>query len=261
MDIERLPMKEITNDGVRIAYLDAGPSDGFPVLLIHGFASTAHINWVFTGWVRELTQAGYRVIALDNRGHGISDKSHNPEDYTPELMASDSLALLDHLAIGQAHVMGYSMGARLSAFGAMAAPELVRSLVFGGLGTGMTQGVGFWGPVAEALLAPSLDDVDNPQGRMFRAFADKTKSDRHALAACIESSRKLVDPAELQKLTMPALVAVGTRDEIAGSAAGLAELLPRGRAFDIANRDHQLAVGDRTYKAEALAFFEESMTS
>lgn len=260
MDIERLPMSEISNDGVRISYLDAGPRDGYPVLLIHGFASTAHVNWVFTGWVRTLSQAGYRVVALDNRGHGNSAKSHDPKDYTPELMASDSLALLDHLAIGQAHIMGYSMGARLSAFLAFAAPELVSTLVFGGLGSGMIEGVGEWSPVADALLASSIDDVSSEQGRAFRAFADQTKSDRQALAACIESSRKLVTPAQLATLAMPALVAVGTRDDIAGSAEGLAEKLPDGRVFHILNRDHMLAVGDRTYKAAVVEFYQEQKT-
>ena len=258
MDIDRLPMSEISNDGVRIAYLDAGPRNGYPVLLIHGFASTAHVNWVFTGWVRVLSEAGYRVVALDNRGHGDSEKLHDPEDYTPELMASDSESLLVHLAIGNAHVMGYSMGARLSAFLALAAPEMVRSLVFGGLGSGMTNGVGDWEPVAEALLAPSIDTISNPQARAFRAFADQTQSDRLALAACIESSRKLLQPAELAQLTMPSLVAVGTRDDIAGSANELAAKLPDGRAFDIANRDHMLAVGDRTYKSAVMEFYQES---
>lgn len=260
MDIERLPMSEISNDGVRISYLDAGPRDGYPVLLIHGFASNAHVNWVFTGWVRTLSQAGYRVVALDNRGHGNSSKPHGPKNYTPELMASDSQALLDHLAIGQAHVMGYSMGARLSAFLAFATPEQVGTLVFGGLGSGMTEGVGEWSPVAEALLAPSIDDVSNEQGRAFRAFADQTKSDRRALAACIESSRKLVTPAQLAMLSMPALVAVGTRDDIAGSAESLAEKLPDGRVFRILNRDHMLAVGDRTYKAAVVEFYQETIS-
>jgi pimeloyl-ACP methyl ester carboxylesterase len=86
------------------------------VLLIHGFASTAHVNWVFPGWVKTLDQAGYRVIALDNRGHGESDKPHDPEAYHPETMAADAAGLLDSLNIGSAHVMGYSMGARISAF-------------------------------------------------------------------------------------------------------------------------------------------------
>ncbi|MEX3009389.1 alpha/beta fold hydrolase [Hoeflea sp. TYP-13] len=261
MDIDRLPMNEISNGGVRIAYLDVGPRDGYPVLLIHGFASTAHVNWVFTGWVRMLSELGYRVIALDNRGHGGSEKLHDPSGYTPDLMASDSLALLEFLAIERAHVMGYSMGARLSAFLALAAPELVSTLVFGGLGSGMTEGVGDWGPIADALLAPSIGDVTDATGRAFRAFADQTRSDRQALAACIESSRTLVVPAQLARLTMPALVAVGTRDDIAGSAEVLAGQLPDGRAFDIANRDHMLAVGDRSYKAAVAQFFEESEIS
>lgn len=257
MDIDRLPMSDFSNKGARIAYLDAGPHDGHPVLLIHGFASTAHVNWVFTGWVSALNKAGYRVIALDNRGHGGSEKFHDPKYYTPEQMASDSLALLEHLAIGRAHVMGYSMGARLSAFLALAAPELIATLVFGGLGSGMTEGVGYWGPIAKALLAPSIDDVTDETGRAFRAFADQTKSDRKALAACIEASRTLVTEDQLARLVMPALVAVGSRDAIAGSAATLARQLPDGHAFDIAGRDHMLAVGDKTYKAAVIDFYKE----
>lgn len=261
MEIERLPMKEISNGDVRIAYLDHGPRDGFPVLLIHGFASTAHVNWVFTGWVRFLSEAGYRVVALDNRGHGESEKSHDPEDYTPELMASDSLALLDHLAIGEAHVMGYSMGARLGAFAALSDHARAHTLVFGGLGTGMIKGVGDWKPIAQALLAPTIDLVSNPQARAFRAFADQTNSDRQALAACIEMSRKLVRQEELAGLTMPTLVAVGTRDDIAGSARELAAALPNGRSFDILNRDHMLAVGDKTYKAAVMEFYGETQAA
>ncbi|MEM6463627.1 MAG: alpha/beta fold hydrolase [Pseudomonadota bacterium] len=255
MDVERLPMSEVANGDVRIAYLDAGPRNGFPVLLIHGFASTAHVNWVFPGWVRTLSAAGYRVIALDNRGHGDSEKLYDTADYRPQVMASDASALLDHLAIGHAHVMGYSMGARLAAFLALAEPERARTLVFGGLGSGMIEGVGNWKPIAEALVAPSLDMVTDPQARAFRTFADQTQSDRRALAACIESSRQLVPVEDLGRLTMPVMVAVGTQDTIAGSAEGLASRLPDGRAFDILNRDHMPAVGDRTFKAAVIEFY------
>ncbi|MCY6380390.1 alpha/beta fold hydrolase [Hoeflea prorocentri] len=258
MDFNRLQMDEFENDGVGIAFLDTGPRDGFPVLLIHGFASTAHVNWVHTGWVRGLSEAGYRVVALDNRGHGASEKLHNPAFYSPELMASDSRALLDHLGLGRAHVMGYSMGARLSAFLALQAPDAVRSLVFGGLGAGMIDGVGDWAPVARALLAPSLEDVSDETGKAFRAFADQTKSDRIALAACIEASRTLVQPDQLQQLTMPTLVAVGSKDVIAGSADELASKMPHARAFEIAGKDHMLAVGDKTYKAEVISFYSKA---
>src|SRR5687767_7954586 len=101
-------MHFLDHDGFRIAYIDEGA--GEPVVLIHGFASTHFINWVSPGWVKTLRDAGYRVVALDNRGHGQSSKSYDPEDYRRERMASDSAALLSSLGIGQAHVFGYSMG-------------------------------------------------------------------------------------------------------------------------------------------------------
>ncbi|MCR9134964.1 MAG: alpha/beta hydrolase [Alphaproteobacteria bacterium] len=259
MNIDRIAMSRFNNGDIGIAYFDVGPRDGVPVLLIHGFASTAHVNWVFTGWVRTLSEAGYRVIALDNRGHGESDKPHDAAAYTPPIMAGDSAALLDHLGVASAGIMGYSMGARLCAFLALAQKETARTLVFGGLGAGLIDGVGEWDKIAAALLAPSLDDVTDERGRMFRAFADQTGSDRKALAACIQSSRTLVSPAELNRLTMPALVAVGTKDDIAGSPDRLAAALPDGRAVHIENRDHMLSVGDRIFKSAVLGFYEETL--
>lgn len=258
MNIDRIAMSKFKNGDTGIAYFDVGPRDGRTVLLIHGFASTAHVNWVFTGWVRTLSDAGYRVVALDNRGHGESDKPHNVPSYTPQIMAGDSLALLDHLEISSASIMGYSMGARLCAFLALERQAAARDLVFGGLGAGMIDGVGDWDQIADALLAPSLDDVTDDRGRMFRAFADQTGSDRRALAACIQSSRALVSVEDLKTLKMPALVAVGTKDDIAGSPDRLAEVLPDGRAVHIENRDHMLSVGDRIFKSAVLGFFEEN---
>lgn len=257
MNLDRLQASRFTSGNIEIAWYEAGHPDGFPVLLIHGFASTAHVNWVFPGWFKTLDAAGYRIIALDNRGHGQSDKPHDPEAYHPEMMAQDAAGLLDQLGIASAHVMGYSMGARISAFLSIARPDLVRSVVFGGLGLGMVDGVGDWDPIAEALLAESIDDVTDRRGQMFRAFADQTQSDRRALAACIRTSRTLVAADELGHLPMPALVGVGTRDEIAGSAEGLARLLPQGRHLDIPNRDHMLAVGDKVFKAGVTEFYSQ----
>lgn len=243
-----------------IAYIDRQPEngDGEPVLMIHGFASSHHVNWVAPGWVKTLTEAGYRAIALDNRGHGRSTKSYNPADYKPTLMASDAAALLDHLGIGQAHVFGYSMGARVATFLALEHPEKVATLILGGLGYGMVDGVGDWDPIAEALVAPDAATVTHPRGKMFRAFADQTKSDRDALAACISTSRELLSEADLPRVTQPVLIGVGTTDDIAGSAQKLAALMPNAEAFDIEGRDHMLAVGDRTFKARVLAFLSEN---
>ena len=246
------PESSPENDTLQIAYFDVGPREGEPVLLIHGFASSAHVNWVFTGWVKTLTEAGYRVIAFDHRGHGASDKPHEQEYYTPTLMAHDATNLLDHLKLKNAHFIGYSMGARVSAFVAKSEPQYVRSLTFGGLGIGLVEGVGDWDPIAKALLAPSLDDVTHERGRMFRAFADQTKSDRYALAACIASNRVLVSHAEAAQMAMPTLIVVGEKDDIAGSPHELEAIMPNASSIDVPKRDHMSTVGDRVFKAAVL---------
>jgi pimeloyl-ACP methyl ester carboxylesterase len=248
-------MPSFQNDGVDIAYLDEG--EGEPVVLVHGFASSKEVNWVNPGWVSTVTRAGRRAIALDNRGHGASAKLYDPAAYHSAVMAEDARALLDHLGIQRADVMGYSMGARISAFLAYAHPDRVRSVVLGGLGIRLVDGVGLPESIADALEAPSLADVRDPQGRTFRAFAEQTKSDLKALAACIRGSRQTLSAQECAKLTMPVLVAVGTKDDVAGSAQELAARLPQGRALDIPGRDHMLAVGDRVYKQGVLDFWAE----
>lgn len=245
-------MPTFSSDGVEIAYLDEGTGD--PVLLIHGFASNATVNWVDTGWVRTLTQAGYRAIALDNRGHGRSAKLHDPKDYGGPVMAEDARRLLDHLGLARADVMGYSMGARVTAFLTIGYTERVRSAVLAGLGINMVRGMAGTGPIAHALEAASIDDVTNPTARTFRAFAEQTKSDLKALAACIRSSRDPITAEALGTIRVPALVAVGTHDVIGGSASELAALIPGAEALEITDRDHMKAVGDRVYKEGVLAF-------
>jgi pimeloyl-ACP methyl ester carboxylesterase len=248
-------MPTFRNGPVEIAYLDEGSGD--PVVLVHGFASTKEVNWVQPGWVATLTGAGYRAIALDNRGHGASTKLYAPADYHTPLMASDVRALIGHLGLGRVHVMGYSMGARISAFVALEHPEAVRSVVLGGLGMHLIDGVGLPMSIADALEAPSLSDVTDPQGRTFRAFADQTRSDRRALAACIRGTRQTLSRAQAASIRAPVLVAVGSKDPIAGSAEDLAALIPGARALVIPHRDHMLAVGDKVFKAGVQEFLKE----
>ena len=257
MDLKTPSFKQFRHDGLDLAYFEEGNAAGEAVILVHGFASSAVVNWVNPGWVKTLGDAGYRVIAIDNRGHGKSSRPHDPEAYRPATMAGDVLALADHLGISRFHVMGYSMGARISAFLALAHPERLATLVLGGLGIGMVTGVGDWDPIADALLAPSLEDVTHVRGRMFRAFADQTRSDRIALAACISSSRDLLTEDDAGRIATPTLIGVGTVDDIAGSPQALAALMPAARALDIPGRDHMLAVGDKVFKAAVLAFLAE----
>ncbi|MEA2990359.1 MAG: hypothetical protein QOG83_3070 [Alphaproteobacteria bacterium] len=245
-------MNRFSHDGVEIAFLDQGA--GEPIVLVHGFASNAAVNWLHPGWIAALNRGGRRVIALDNRGHGASSKLYDPAAYHSAVMAQDVRALLDHLGVARADVMGYSMGARIAAFLALAHPARVRSVVFGGLGSHLVDGAGLPESIADALEAPSLAAVTDPQGRAFRAFAEQTGSDRKALAACIRGSRQTLAPVDIAKIAMPALVAVGSKDVVAGSAQELAALLPAGEALDIPGRDHMLAVGDKVFKQGVLDF-------
>lgn len=252
-------MHFFNSDGVRLAYVDipAHEGEGRPVILVHGFASNHAVNWANTLWTTTLARAGRRVIALDNRGHGQSEKLYEPEAYHSHVMAEDVRRLMDHLDLAEADVIGYSMGARITAHLALRHPERVRSAVLGGLGIHLVEGVGLPLGIADAMEAPSLDVLTDPMQRMFRAFAEQTKSDLRALAACIRGSRQTLTREEVMSITLPVLVAVGTNDPIAGSPHELAALLPRGRALDIPGRDHNLAVGDKVHKQGVVAFLAE----
>jgi pimeloyl-ACP methyl ester carboxylesterase len=248
-------MASFKNGDVEIAYFDEG--EGEPIVLVHGFASTKEVNWLNPGWVRTLSAAGRRAIALDNRGHGQSSKLYDPAAYHSARMADDVRALLDHLKIERADVMGYSMGARITAFLALNHPARVRSAILGGLGIKLVDGVGLPETVAEAMEAPSLDDITDPTSRLFRSFAQQTKSDLRALAACIRGTRQTLSREQVAGVRVPVLVAVGTDDTVAGDAHKLAALIPGARALDIPGRDHMMAVGDKTYKSGVLEFLNQ----
>jgi pimeloyl-ACP methyl ester carboxylesterase len=248
-------MPSFHHGDVEIAFLDEGA--GEPIVLVHGFASTKETNWVNPGWVSTLTRAGRRVIALDNRGHGQSSKLYDPAAYDSAAMASDVAALLDHLGLTRPDVMGYSMGARITAYLAINNPERVRAVILGGLGIRLVEGVGLPQSIADALEAPSLANVSDPMGTTFRAFAEQTKSDLKALAACIRGSRQTLSREQVAHIQAPVLVAVGTKDDVAGSGPALAALIPGAKALDIPGRDHMLAVGDKAYKSGVLDFLNQ----
>src|ERR1700751_4490406 len=245
-------MPSFHNGAVEIAYLDEGEGD--PILLVHGFASSKNVNWVYPTWVSELKKNGRRVIAFDNRGHGDSSKLYDSAAYEMGTMAGDISALMDHLRIERADVMGYSLGSRVGGGLPLGEPQRLRSGILGGIGIGLIEGGGPGENVAQALEAPSLDDVTDPVGRTFRAFADQTRSDRLALAACLRGSRGLMTKEEAAAISVPVLIAVGTTDEVAGSAEALGEVIPGSEVLDIPGRDHMRAVGDKVYKTGVLDF-------
>jgi pimeloyl-ACP methyl ester carboxylesterase len=239
-------------NGLNLSYEVFG--EGKPVLCIHGFASSAKVNWIDTGWVESLTEAGYQAVVLDNRGHGQSDKPYDPEQYYPTDMAKDAVALLDHLGIDKSAVLGYSMGARIAAFMAFEHEERVATAIFGGMGLNLINGLSDGNDIIAGLRAPALSDLTHPTARQFRIFADHTKADKEALAACMETSRQPMARADVRRINVPVLVAVGEVDTMAGAPEPLAELLPKGEAFVIPKRDHMRATGDKAFKAAALEF-------
>jgi pimeloyl-ACP methyl ester carboxylesterase len=247
-------MPRFSHGPVEIDFLDEG--DGDPVVLVHGFASTKEINWGLPGWVATLRRAGRRAIALDNRGHGQSTKLYRPADYAIEAMASDVRALVDHLGLERADFIGYSMGARICAYLAAHDPARARAVVLAGVGLSLVSGRALGENIAAALEARSLADVTNPTGRTFRTFAEQTRSDLRALAACIRGSGDPLPRAEIVAIKVPVLIAVGTADDVAGPARPLADIIPGAQVLDIPGRDHMRAVGDRVFKEGTLAFLD-----
>ena len=174
-------MPSFHNGDVEIAYLDEGEGD--PIVLVHGFASTKNVNWVYPTWVSELKKNRCRVIALDNRGHGDSAKLYDPEAYHIGTMAGDVAALMDHLKIERADIMGYSLGSRMTALLALNQPQRLRSAIFGGIGIGLIEGGG--------LFCMGDADVDF-HGRVggnhvrARAATDHTGIDRDAARQIVQ---------------------------------------------------------------------------
>ena len=247
-------MPHFDSGGVKIHFEEYGKGD--PVLLLHGFASNGRINWVSTSWTKTLAEAGRRVIVMDHRGHGKSEKLHDPDDYSALLMAEDARRLLDHLGIARADVMGYSMGARAAAFLAIRHPDRVRALILAGMAASLLTGVAESDAIADALEAENAEDIASPRARGFRMFAQRAGGDLKALAACMRAGRTPVDPKDLEKLPMPVLITVGSRDDIAGPPEPLAAHIPHARVAVLPGKDHMNAVGDKGHKQAVLDFLK-----
>jgi pimeloyl-ACP methyl ester carboxylesterase len=243
------------SDGLRLAYRVVG--EGSPIVLVHGFASTHSVNWIATSWSRTLVEAGRRVILPDGRGHGESDKPHDPADYTLEAMAADVIALLDHLGEPGVDLMGYSMGGMVSLVAAGTWPERFDRVIGAGVGERLLDKGKNSDAVVKALLTDDPSSTRNPAAKLFRTFADQNKQDRAALAACFEAVRADFPADILSRVMRPVLIVAGEADDQAGSPAALAARIPGATSFTVPKRDHMRTVGDRAYKEAVLKFLEE----
>jgi pimeloyl-ACP methyl ester carboxylesterase len=242
------------SEGVEIAYQATGL--GPPVLLIHGFASNGRVNWQDTGWVKTLVEAGHTAIAIDNRGHGASGKLYDPAAYTIAAMAGDSLRLLNHLELKSVAVIGYSMGARIACYLALNHPSRISRAVLGGVGDNLFTGLKGGEEIARGLEAPSLSVVTQTAPRAFRLFAEQTRSDTRALAACMRAPRLVMTEMELARMAVPILVVAGDHDTIAGPMDRLLAAIPGAKGVVLEGRNHMNAVGDKEFKRAVVEFLE-----
>jgi pimeloyl-ACP methyl ester carboxylesterase len=240
------------SNGVKIHCTDEGK--GEPVLLIHGFSVNAQMNWDSPGIIHALAQ-DYRVIALDNRGHGKSDKPHDPKQYGQQ-MVEDAVRLLDHRKIQKAHVVGYSMGGMITAKLLATHPDRLLSATLGGHG-GMREGAD------STLLDQLAKDLDEGKGigRLMTALTPPGRAkmseeqlgkfnkiwslgnDQKALAAVVRSFKELAVPDEkLKSCTVPTLALIGSMDPLKKGVDDLPERLPGVKVVVIEGADHMTAV-------------------
>jgi pimeloyl-ACP methyl ester carboxylesterase len=253
-------MATATLNGVTIAYDDITPPGGpeRTILLLHGFASNRNEGWRRTGWYGAFERRRMRAIALDQRGHGESEKLYDPQAYTRANLAADALALLDHVGVRRTDVFGYSMGTRTAMQLALHAPDRVSRLILGGIGERL------FNPrpprtdetIADAMLADDPAIIKEPFLKSFRQFADEQGEDRRALAAFSQAQNPPLDRDALAALPMPVMVVAGSGDEGAGDPERLARLFPLGKGMTIPGCDHFSAIPHALTKAAVFDFID-----
>jgi pimeloyl-ACP methyl ester carboxylesterase len=241
---------EFDSGGVRLHYELHGPETGPPVVLVHGFASDYKLNWVGTRWQETLTRAGYRVIGLDCRGHGGSEKPHDPASYALELMAADVRRLLDQLDVPSAHYVGYSMGARIGVQALLDFSKRLGRVVLAGIGWG-----GAFHEAPEIARMLRGEPSSSPVAKNFYDFGRaRPSNDLEALAACILGPQPDPDPAGLAAITNQVLLVVGEQDDIAVQVDRLVESIRTARLVTVAGRNHMSTVPAKEFKVAALEF-------
>ncbi|MFZ1155074.1 MAG: alpha/beta hydrolase [Solirubrobacteraceae bacterium] len=244
-------------DQTEIAYQEWGEQTlSPPVVLHHGFVVDANSNWVATGVVNALVGAGHRVIAPDARGHGYSEKPHDPARYGEHRMARDLAALLEVSGESQIDLVGYSMGAIVSLIFA-SEDQRVRRLVVGGVGSGVIEcgGVDRRAVPNDAIIdALSVDDpatIAMAEAARFRMLADGLGADRKALAAQAKAVYR--GDIALDQISAQTLVLAGDTDPLAIRPEALSQAIPDA-TLRILSGDHIGAIADPRFAQSIVDF-------
>ncbi len=245
-------MASFESGGVKIAFNAVGWGD--PVLMIHGFAANRGQAWRASGWFDLLEKAGLDYAAMDHRGHGESDKPHDPEAYAIEKMAGDVINFLDYLKAKQAHIIAHSMGAMITLRLLSEHPQRFKSAVLCGVGARMLEKRDDRKTMAEAMTTDDPKGVKDEHALSFRAFAESTNSDMKALAACISSRRPPLDQTAMAGIKIPVMVITGSEDDLSGKPEPLAELIPGAKAVTIPGATHHTIMADPDFKEAVFRF-------
>jgi pimeloyl-ACP methyl ester carboxylesterase len=248
------PKFVMSAEGHRIATYSWGSDAAPTVLCVHGFASSCEDNWVRTGWVRDLTQAGFRVLGVDQRGHGASDKPHDPRDYTMDALVGDLLAVLDTYLLDTVRYVGYSLGGRVGWQFLVDAPERATRAVLGGIPDGR--------PLARLRIEQARAYVErglrieDPVTQNYVTLAERVPgNDLRVLVALAEGMRLGdADPDPANPPPQRVLFATGSEDAILERSRHLAAAAPNGEFIEIPGRHHFNAPGSRVFRESALTF-------
>ncbi len=244
-------------DGTRLAVHRIGPDDGGgrPVLLLHGLFSSAQMNWIKFGHAAQLADAGFDVIMPDLRAHGQSAAPHDPENYPPDVLVKDVLALVEGLGLTDYDLVGFSLGARTST-SAVIAGLTPRRLVLAGMGL---EGLAGWHK-RSAFFIDAIDRFDEIKhgdpAFMARQFMKTMKVDRVATRLLLESVADVAVEG-LSRITMPTLILCGEDDQDNGSPQKLVTELPDAQ-LELIPGHHMSSVTERAMGERITSFLSVS---
>jgi pimeloyl-ACP methyl ester carboxylesterase len=239
------------SDGVKIHYMELA-GQGSPVILIHGYTANAEGKWFKSGIAQALATR-HRVVAIDARGHGRSDKPHDPLKYGPR-MAQDVVELMDHLKIDRAHIHGYSMGGSILTQILAKHPNRLITAIYGGSGVAETDPK--WvAQVPKDPEAPPAGAAGAPQGERWASYPGY---DRAALDAVQKYPWKPEDRAiDLSKVRVPVLALVGGYDRPHARTHRLQREVRDFRLVVLPGETHGSAHLNPTYTTSLATFIDQ----
>ena len=253
------------SDGVKIHYVVEGT--GEPVILVHGFAASIPMQWQLPGIFSRLSQE-YQVIALDNRGHGKSDKPHDPQQYGPESV-KDVIRLMDHLKIEKAHIVGYSMGGFMTGYLLSKYPDRVLTATMGGAGweqpngemqrslTELAESLEAGNGIGPLIVRLTPADQPKPTKEQIASINQMLmlSNDAQALAACIRGMQRLAVPEEkLEANRVPTLAIIGERDPLKEGVDAMQERMSNLTVSVVDGADHMTCFANPQFIADLKKF-------